>query len=262
VQRLRFGALRGGWGINVLSADNSVMRWMDERDRLRAALAVADGADLVRLLTDRPWPPHALQLIGDGLLMAIMEGVDGVLPVAAQCVDALRARGWVGDEELAEQLDARLGAAPARLLRPLTVDLEELASVLEAAPGEGGGRIDLRTGEVWARPAIDYAVEEGEEDADESEDPDRWLWVHSEGSRAGYRDMQWFIDDVDEPGAADRLSIAIRGSGAFRRFRDVLSRWPDLEERWHGFSDDRQRGRARSWLADEGYAAIPQAPNG
>jgi hypothetical protein len=84
------------------------------------------------------------------------------------------------------------------------------------------------------------------------------LWVHCEGSRAGYSDMEWFIAELKEPEVADRLSIAISGHGAFRRFKDVLSRWPDLMERWHGFSEDRQRGRARSWLADNGYAAIPR----
>ena len=70
--------------------------------------------------------------------------------------------------------------------------------------------------------------------------------------------MEWFIADLEDPEVADRLSIAITGRGAFRRFKDVLSRWPDLMERWHGFSEDRHRGRARSWLADQGYTATPR----
>ena len=111
--------------------------------------------------------------------------------------------------------------------------------------------------------AIDYAVKIGEEEDEDVDDPDRWLWVHCEGPRAGYSDMERFIADVEKPEVADRLSIAIDGRGPFRRFKDVLSRWPDLMERWHGFSEDRQRGRARSWLADQGYAAIPRTlPDG
>jgi hypothetical protein len=234
-----------------------IMPGSEERSRLRAALARGDGADVVQVVTRRPWLVDALQLIGDGLLTAIGQEVDGASPLAAECEGALRARGWVGDEELAEVLHARLVAAPARLLRPLTIDLEELAMVLEGDPVHGGGRIDLRTGEVWPQAAIDYAIEVGEED-EYVDDPDRWLWVHCEGSRAGYSDMEWFIAELKEPEVADRLSIAISGHGAFRRFKDVLSRWPDLMERWHGFSEDRQRGRARSWLADKGYAAIPR----
>ena len=230
----------------------------EERGRLRGAVYRGDGAEIVRLLTSRPWPVDALQLIGDGLVIAVGQDVEGASPLAAECVDALQARGWAGDEELAEVLQARLGSAPTRLLRPLSIDLEELAMALEGDPVEGGGQIDLRSGEVWPQSVIEYEIESGEEDKD-FDDPDRWLWVHSEGSRAGYRDMEWFIDDLEDPEVADRLSIAITGRGAFRRFKDVLSRWPDLMERWHGFSEDRQRGRARSWLADQGYTATPRA---
>lgn len=228
----------------------------EERTELRGAVARGDAAALVRRLRARPWPGDALQLIGDGLLVALRLEVEEAAVLAGECVSALRVRGWPGDEELAEALGARLGMGATRLLRPLVVDLEELAMVLEGDPVHGGGRIDLRTGEVWPQTAIEYAEEVGEDD--ESDDPDRWLWVECEGSRAGYRDMEWFISDVDDPDVAERLGIAISGRGSFRRFKDVLSRWPELMERWYGFAEDRQRGRARAWLADEGYAATPR----
>lgn len=83
--------------------------------------------------------------------------------------------------------------------------------------------------------------------------PDKWLWVHCEGSRDGYRDMELFIGTVRDPGRADRLEIAISGRGAFRRFKDVLDRWPGELDRWYAFSAERQHGRARAWLADAGY---------
>ena len=83
-----------------------------------------------------------------------------------------------------------------------------------------------------------------------------------EGSRPGYRDMQAFIASLDDAQIADRLDRAISGRGAFRRFKDTLSAWPDLMTRWHAFSEDRQRGRARAWLADAGYAAIPTTQRG
>jgi hypothetical protein len=230
----------------------------EERSQLRGAIARRDGAEVVELLTGRLWPVDALQLIGDGLLVALSQQVDGAAPLTEVCVSALRARGWSGDEELADMLQAPTGGAP-HFLRPLTVDLEELAMVLEGDPVHGGGRIDLRTGEVWPQSAIDYAIEVGEEKDDEDDDPDRWLWVGCEGSHAAYGDMEWFIADLAQPQVADRLNKAISGRGAFRRFKDALFSWPDLKERWHGFSEDRQRGRARSWLADQGYAASPPA---
>ena len=36
-------------------------------------------------------------------------------------------------------------------LRPLPVDLDELAGILEGNPMYGGGRVDLAMGEVWPR---------------------------------------------------------------------------------------------------------------
>ena len=65
--------------------------------------------------------------------------------------------------------------------------------------------------------------------------------------------MERFIGTVRDPGRTDRLEIAISGRGAFRRFKDVLARWPGELDRWYVFSAERHRGRARAWLADAGY---------
>src|SRR5581483_10140199 len=108
---------------------------------------------------------------------------------ATKCAGRLRQRGWEGDEHLADQLDFLLGAGPGTTLRPLAVDLEELAMLLEGDEFGGGGGIDRQTGEVWSQSAIEYAEEMGEEDPD-TDDEDRWLWVDCEGSGDGYRDMQ------------------------------------------------------------------------
>jgi hypothetical protein len=56
----------------------------------------------------------ALQLMGEGLLVAIIGGVEHAAEVGADCVNALRARGWYGDDDLAEQLDAAFGREQSR----------------------------------------------------------------------------------------------------------------------------------------------------
>jgi hypothetical protein len=232
------------------------MRTDDPRAALRGALYRSDGRALVVALSTENWRA-ALQLAGDGLLVALDQGMEEAPLLANRCAAALRERAWEGDDDLAEQLEAALGQRPAPLLRPLPVDLEELADVLEGDPAYGGGRIDLRTGEVWPQSAIEYAEETAEEDADE-EDPDRWLAVWCEGSGEGYQDMEDFVATVADDEQAERLSIAMSGRGAFRRFKDVLSRWPEGLQRWYDFSDERKRGRARSWLVDAGYS--PRTP--
>ncbi|MFZ2012465.1 MAG: UPF0158 family protein [Nocardioides sp.] len=222
---------------------------------MRAAVASRDGETLLALLQE-PWPEHSLQLIGDGLLDALGRDVTGARGPASVCVAALRERDWEGDEELAAALDARLDAGATPLLRPLPVDLEQLADVLEGDPVAGGGRIDLQNGEVWPASAIEYAIEVGDEDEDDRE---RWLWVANEGSRAGYRDMERFTAGVEDPDITDRLERALDGRGAFRRFRNQLTEWPELQSCWYAYSADRQRGRARAWLAAEGYTPTPAA---
>jgi hypothetical protein len=168
----------------------------------------------------------SLQLAGDGVIAAVVQRVDGAAELARELVVGLRQRGWDGDDELTDQLEARLGSGPAAMLRALPVDFEELAGILEGDPLSVGGRIDIRTGEVWPRAAIEYALETGEEDGDSAVDRERWLAVQGEGSREGYRDTERFIASVEDPGRAERLAIAIRGRGGFRRFTEELARWP------------------------------------
>ncbi|HUO72774.1 MAG TPA: UPF0158 family protein [Solirubrobacteraceae bacterium] len=228
-----------------------------QRSALRAAVYRGDRPAVVDLLRGVGADDDALQLAGDGLIAAVMQRVDGAAEPARKLVVCLRQRGWDGDDQLADQLEAQLGIGPAAMLRALPVDLEELAGILEGDPLSVGGRIDIRTGEVWPQAAIEYAVETGEEDDETADDPERWLAVHDEGSREGYRDMELFIASVEDPRRAERLAIAIRGRGAFRRFKGELARWPGELERWHAFSEERQRGRARSWLAAVGYRVLP-----
>lgn len=225
-----------------------------DRDDLRGAVYRADVDALAQRLAGEAWPDDALQLIGDAVLVVARGRAQDIEPAARRCVEELRERDWEGDDELAIRIESVFGWGPVPLLRPLPVDLEQLGELLEGDPRMGGGRIDLATGEVWPQVALDYAAETGEDD---EEDEDGWLWVECEGSRAGYRDMEVFIETVQDETPADRLARSIQGRGAFRRFKDVLADQPGLLERWQGFSEDRQRGRARAWLAVEGYAPEP-----
>ena len=201
---------------------------------LRAAVARRDVA-AIRAAVDGRDLDAVLQLAGDGLL------ADPADPLAPECAERLRRRGLDGDTELADALESR----PSDV-RPLAVDLEELASILEGDPVHGGGRIDLTTGDVWHQSPYDDPVDD---------DEDRWLWVEA-GSREGWWDMSEFAETVDDPALADRLQRAIHGRRAFRRFRDELAEHPDELTRFHLFADERQRGRARRWLAEHGLRSV------
>jgi hypothetical protein len=128
--------------------------------------------------------------------------------------------------------------------------MEMLVMLLEGGPAESGGQLDLSTGECW--PAFTDELEPGPE-AEEADDPERWFYVPALDSGAGYRDMELFIDGLGDAALADRLRIAVSGRGAFRRFKDVLACDEHAWYRYHRFCDERQRGRTRAWLAEEGY---------
>lgn len=232
---------------------------------LRGTVFQGDGPAVVRYLTSWDIPADSLQLAGDGLLGALDQEADGAPELARELVKMLDERDWPGDDVLADQLNALVGAEPAsmsakeaRSLRPLAVDLDELASILEGDEAFGGGRIDRETGEVWHQAAVDYARESGaeltEEDEGYDEDAeDKWLWVPCQGSHDAFRDMKVFARDVTDDGLARELSHALYGRGAFRRFKDALLNEPDVREEWFDFSAERQRARARFWLCDAGY---------
>lgn len=206
---------------------------------------------MVSVAASGPWDGR-LQLVGDALIMAVERREPGAEELARRCAEAARGRGWDGDEELAEGLD-RAVAGGTDPLNPLPVDLELLSDVLEQGLGEDPGRLDITTGEVWPATAIEYALDAETDDVARLAEPGRWLIVDPDGPDEAYRDMVLFVTTVSEPDPAGVLGGALEGKGAFRRFRNQLGRYPELEQRWYALSDERRRGRARAWLAEHGY---------
>lgn len=229
---------------------------------LRGATYRADVPEVIRLLEERAWPEQMLQLIGDALLVAVTSRAVNAHDLARACVERLDERGWDGDADLSEALAGRIGDRPQPLLRPLRVDLAELADVREGDPTRGGGRVNLATGQVWPQSVYeDFDADESDEEAEEEQSAgSRWLFVDPVGSRPGYRDMEVLIATLADEHLAEVLSDAIRGRGAFRRFKDALARDAEAHDRWYASRDDRIRGRGREWLADQGYSPYPGPP--
>ena len=142
-------------------------------------------------------------------------------------------------------------------LSPLPVDLEELADALEGDPLTSGGLLDLDTGEVWSQTAIEALSDF--EGPDWDEEIENRLSIDALGSHAAYRDMRDFIDTLTDERLAEKLTIAVEGRGAFRRFKDVLSGRPDLFDEYFAFARSRKIQRAADWLAENGYVATSRS---
>jgi len=75
--------------------------------------------------------------------------------------------------------------------------------------------------------------------------------IHPLPSYVWYEEMTDFTELVSDDQAARRLTRAINGRGAFRRFKDELhEEYPDLLPVWYAFRDVRAARRAVDWLLD------------
>ena len=75
-----------------------------------------------------------------------------------------------------------------------------------------------------------------------------YLRIEPVSSREQYRWMERYIPMVEDPELQERLTQAIDGKGAFRRFKDVLMGYGPERERWFAFRSERLRIFMEAWL--------------
>src|SRR6185503_11468323 len=75
-----------------------------------------------------------------------------------------------------------------------------------------------------------------------------YMRIEPVSSREQYRWMERFIPMVEDKELSDKLTRAIDGKGAFRRFKDVLMSYGPERERWFAFRSERLRIFMEAWL--------------
>jgi hypothetical protein len=70
--------------------------------------------------------------------------------------------------------------------------------------------------------------------------------------------MEDFATSVANPGLRQLLEVALDGSGAFRRFKNVLADHPADRGRWFAFRAERVREAMRDWLESNDITALPE----
>jgi len=147
--------------------------------------------------------------------------------------------------------DARHLTAP---LREVPVDWEALEDAFENNAPEVHSYLHLTTGEGLR--VVD-GVADPQMHARISADPN-YLRIDPVSSREQYRWMERFIPMVDEGEIRGKLSQAIDGKGAFRRFKDVLMSYSADRERWFAFRSERLRTFMEAWLTAHAIQAVPR----
>src|ERR671931_1973223 len=145
------------------------------------------------------------------------------------------------------------------------VKLKDIIEGLEFLTDEGTSYLNTATGEV-----VSVTTEElraAEEDAPLEDFPD---WQHDAIRIAGeiietdhylplpdrfeiheYSIMERFCLSVDDEDMRDDLCDAIRGRGAFRRFKDRIQLY-EMTEEWYQYRDAARREIAIAWCAAHG----------
>jgi hypothetical protein len=137
------------------------------------------------------------------------------------------------------------GSGPPPPTRDVPVDWEALEDAFENNAPEVHSYLHLTTGEVLR--VVD-GIADPEMHARIASDQ-TYLRVDPVSSREQYRWMERFIPMVEEGELSDKLTHAIDGKGAFRRFKDVLMSHGPERERWFAFRSERLRVFMEAWLA-------------
>jgi hypothetical protein len=89
----------------------------------------------------------------------------------------------------------------------------------------------------------------------EAEDPralERYVHIPVIETGEAYETMVDFVETVRDGHLRELLEVALRGQGAFRRFKDVLLNYPAEQERWFEFESQRERATITAWAREEG----------
>ena len=144
-------------------------------------------------------------------------------------------------------------------MKQVAVDLEELAFAFDDGSPEHEYFLDLATGEVLLVSDNLGYIEARQERERIEEESDRFLSIPQFGSSAESADMESFVETVEDERLLALLEGALDGNGAFRRFRDVLNRYPVERDRWYAFKDERLKTRIREWLTAEQIVPVGKA---
>lgn len=144
----------------------------------------------------------------------------------------------------------------------LRVDMDMILEALREYGDDASAYLDRETGEVvWWHDLEDSDVPPGFD----PDDP-RYAEIPCSETHVAYREMERFASEVDERDVREQLAIALSGKGAFRRFRDVLAGFPDLQARWRVQENECRLREALAWLDGIGIEPeyelrhVPAAP--
>jgi hypothetical protein len=155
-------------------------------------------------------------------------------------------------------------------MKKLKHDLMEIADAMESSfDGEHRYFLDIQSAKVHLvmnehLSALEDGDETRLEDIPEweedflnvareifSDTTKRYLEIPTLESRDAFRQMEDFVERVEDERLREKLEIAINGRGAFRRFKDVLAVHPKDRDRWFEYKNEQMKNEVVRWLEAE-----------
>ena len=153
-------------------------------------------------------------------------------------------------------------------MKKLKVDVADIAMIMDNQDRfESQYYLDTETGEAVVVPdELMSALEEGEsceglpawerelllQAKEISEGSERYVEMPVRPSHEGYRIMVDFAEGIKDKKIKRELDIALDGRGAFRRFKNVLRGYPELEKEWFQYKGQRDKEEVTDWLESIG----------
>ncbi|AUX47431.1 hypothetical protein SOCE26_089520 [Sorangium cellulosum] len=145
-------------------------------------------------------------------------------------------------------------SAGGTAVRDIPIDWEALEDAFENNAPEVHSYLHLGTGDVLR--VVD-GVADPQMHARIAADAN-YLRIDPVSSREQYRWMERYIPMVEDMELQAKLSQAIDGKGAFRRFKDVLMSYGPERERWFAFRSERLRIFMEAWLSAHALNPVPR----
>lgn len=140
-------------------------------------------------------------------------------------------------DEMDSQSDEIVGYLNKRTGELITLTTEELSLAEE--------EIDINDCPEWQKELI--------EKAKEVLDSDEYLTLPNKYDIHEYRIMEEFCYSIPDQRQSEKLLDAIRGRGAFRRFKDAINLL-DIDQQWYSFRQSEFEKIAIAWLEENGIA--------
>jgi hypothetical protein len=154
--------------------------------------------------------------------------------------------------------------------KKLKIDIDDLVEIMDWSDDENQHYLDTETSEICPIESELLQALENDEPTDDlpewmqesipkareiiGDDEKKYKFIVPFDTNESYRIMQDFVNsEIADEKLGGMLADTIRGRSAFRRFKDTIRQYPELQKKWFDYEHERKRELALEWLNSIGF---------